>query len=149
MEDKKKLRNVLIFTFLVSVLIGQWIGGMIFFKFNVISGFAHPFTLMSYWYGGQAWEQNFVYRVGLVVACIFHFVMTIGAAILLTQKPKRELHGSARFARTPEVVSQNLFKTGQKDPEILIGKFNGKLLRWSGKQFAFLAAPTRDRKSVV
>lgn len=58
MEDKKKLRNVLIFTFLVSVLIGQWIGGMIFFKFNVISGFAHPFTLMSYWYGGQAWEQK-------------------------------------------------------------------------------------------
>lgn len=148
MEDKKKLRNVLIFTFLVSVLIGQWIGGMIFFKFNVISGFAHPFTLMSYWYGGQAWEQNFVYRVGFVVACIFPFVMTIGAAVLLTQKPKRELHGSARFARTPEVVSQNLFKTGQKDPEILIGKFNGKLLRWSGKQFAFLAAPTRSSKGV-
>lgn len=148
MDDKKKLRNVLIFTFLISIAIGQWIGGVIFFKFNVINSIANPFTLISFWYGGQAWEQNLIYRISFVVACIFPVVMTIGAAILLTQKPKRELHGSSRFALMSEITQHGLFKTNQKDPEILIGKFNGKFLRWSGKQFAYLAAPTRSGKGV-
>lgn len=148
MQNKEKLYLVLIFIFLASAIIGQWIGGMIFFKFNSIYSFAHPLTLYFYWYGGQAWEQNLMYRVGFVVACVFPIVITIGTLILLTQKPRRELHGSSRFARMSEIAQHGLFKTNQKDPEILIGKFNGKLLRWSGKQFAYLAAPTRTGKGV-
>lgn len=148
MDDKKRLLIVLAIVFLVLVAVGQYVGGLIFLMLNGINDQALPTTLAFYWTDGVAWEKNIPYRIG-VIASIALPLVGVGLMLLtLLRKPKRELHGSARFATPVEVTKADLFKTGQKDPEILIGQFNGKYLRWAGKQFGFLAAPTRSGKGV-
>lgn len=47
-----------------------------------------------------------------------------------------------------EIHQAGLLKLKHDKPDILVGKYNGKFLRWSGNEFAFLAAPTRSGKGV-
>lgn len=62
-------------------------------------------------------------------------------------KPKpRALHGDARFAGAADLSKHGLFKPSGNG--IVVGKFNGKLVRLSGQQFVILAAPTRSGKGV-
>ena len=65
--------------------------------------------------------------------------------------PKRELHGSARFASRSELVKSGLLqvdKPGDEFPSILVGKMGNDFLYFRGQQFMFLAAPTRSGKGV-
>lgn len=63
---------------------------------------------------------------------------------LLPFIPKRQsLHGEARFANSNEIKKMNLYGDG-----IIIGKYQGKLLRFGGQQFVALGAPTRSGKGV-
>lgn len=75
----------------------------------------------------------------------------LGAAVLMPKK--RELHGSARFATTPELLKAGLLepdKATDSYPSIIVGKLAeaGKFLLYRGQQFMFLAAPTRSGKGV-
>lgn len=66
-------------------------------------------------------------------------------------KPKRELHGSARFANKQELVKAGLLQPDKPDdvfPSILVGKTGEDFLYFRGQQFMFLAAPTRSGKGV-
>lgn len=56
------------------------------------------------------------------------------------------LHGEARFSGMSDLVKAGFFK--QSDTSLVVGKYNGKLLHYSGQQFALLAAPTRSGKGV-
>ncbi len=68
-------------------------------------------------------------------------------AVVLIVKPKaRALHGDARFAEAADLSKRGLFKPSGNG--IVVGKFNGKLVRLSGQQFLILAAPTRSGKGV-
>ncbi|MCC8618135.1 type IV secretory system conjugative DNA transfer family protein [Xanthomonas vesicatoria] len=72
-------------------------------------------------------------------------VWIIGIALAL--KPKAPaLHGDARFAGAADLSKHGLFKPSGNG--IVVGKFNGKLVRLSGQQFVILAAPTRSGKGV-
>lgn len=82
--------------------------------------------------------------VGLLIPVIMLIFILVGSFI----KPKRELHGSARFSTLVDVRKAKLLETKYEEPDILIGKFKGKYLRWGGKEFAYLAAPTRTGKGV-
>jgi type IV secretion system protein VirD4 len=64
--------------------------------------------------------------------------------ILIIIPEKESLHGKARFANPSEVKNMGLF--GNKG--IVIGKYNGKLLRFSGQRFVSVGAPTRSGKGV-
>nr|WP_221230583.1 type IV secretory system conjugative DNA transfer family protein [Xanthomonas sp. CFBP 8152] len=67
--------------------------------------------------------------------------------VVLLVKPKaRALHGDARFAGAADLSKHGLFKPSGNG--IVVGKFNGKLVRLSGQQFVILAAPTRSGKGV-
>src|SRR5690606_13914370 len=59
---------------------------------------------------------------------------------------KKSLHGNARFASAGDLARQGMFK--ESDTGLIVGKFNGNLVRLSGQQFAILAAPTRSGKGV-
>ncbi|MEP6906555.1 MAG: type IV secretory system conjugative DNA transfer family protein [Pseudoxanthomonas sp.] len=62
-------------------------------------------------------------------------------------KPTRQLmHGDARFANGGDLARHGMFKPW--DDGIVVGRFNGKLVRLSGQQFVILAAPTRSGKGV-
>ena len=65
----------------------------------------------------------------------------------LAYRPRaKSMHGDARFAHAGDLDRHGLFKPS--DDGIVVGKFNGKLLRLGGQQFVILAAPTRSGKGV-
>lgn len=68
--------------------------------------------------------------------------------IIAVSKPKRELYGFSRFANQMEIHQAGLLKLKHDKPDILVGKCNGKFLRWSGNKFVFLDAPTSSGKGV-
>ncbi|MEE7546051.1 type IV secretory system conjugative DNA transfer family protein [Xanthomonas sp. Kuri4-1] len=75
--------------------------------------------------------------VGLVYLLVLYLVF----------KPRKQaLHGDARFANGGDLARNGLFKPSANG--IVVGKFNGKLVRLSGQQFVILAAPTRSGKGV-
>ncbi|MGH8027855.1 MAG: type IV secretory system conjugative DNA transfer family protein [Pseudoxanthomonas sp.] len=65
---------------------------------------------------------------------------------LMFRPAKQSMHGDARFAGGSDLAKHGLFK--QSNNGIVVGKFNGKLVRLSGQQFVILAAPTRSGKGV-
>ena len=74
------------------------------------------------------------------------FVAWLFLLILMFRQPEQSLHGEARFADGRDLAKANFFKP--TDTSIVVGKHNGKLLHYSGQQFAILAAPTRSGKGV-
>ena len=69
------------------------------------------------------------------------------ALLVLVLKPaKKAMHGDARFANAGDLSRQGMFKSTNNG--IVVGKFNGKLVRLGGQQFVILAAPTRSGKGV-
>jgi type IV secretion system protein VirD4 len=66
--------------------------------------------------------------------------------VLIVRPAKRSLHGDARFARADELARKGMFDA--TDTSLVVGKYNGKLVRLNGQQFAILAAPTRSGKGV-
>ncbi|WP_434776852.1 type IV secretory system conjugative DNA transfer family protein [Neisseria sp. Ec49-e6-T10] len=91
-------------------------------------------------------QHNIYISLAVSVAMgILPSIMLLAAMLI---KPKRELHGSARFANPMEMNQSGLLALKHEKPDILVGKYNGKFLRWGSNEFAFLAAPTRSGKGV-
>ncbi|WP_211271628.1 type IV secretory system conjugative DNA transfer family protein [Moraxella bovis] len=86
-------------------------------------------------------------------------ILNVAVAVALFAKPKRELHGSARFANDAEIrragflpndkERTKLQKKKPSNPSILIGKHKDKFLEFFGNEFMFVAAPTRSGKGVA
>jgi type IV secretion system protein VirD4 len=70
----------------------------------------------------------------------------IGMAALALRDRSKPLHGDARFARAADLAKHRLFDDGPAS--LVVGRYNGRLLRLPGQQFAILAAPTRSGKGV-
>lgn len=69
------------------------------------------------------------------------------ALLVLILKPaKKSMHGDARFARASDLAKHGMLKPSPNG--IVVGKFNGSLVRLGGQQFVILAAPTRSGKGV-
>lgn len=69
------------------------------------------------------------------------------ALLVLMLKPRsKSLHGDARFANSGDLGQHGMFKPASNG--IVVGKFNGNLVRLPGQQFVILAAPTRSGKGV-
>ena len=67
-------------------------------------------------------------------------------ALVAAARPRRALHGDARFANRAEINSAGL--SGGGSPGILVGRFRGKLLSLPGQLSVMLSAPTRGGKGV-
>src|SRR5688500_12314612 len=67
-------------------------------------------------------------------------------AVWLLKPAKKGIHGDARFATTGDLTKHGLLKASKDG--VVVGKFNGKLVRLGGQQFVILAAPTRSGKGV-
>lgn len=66
--------------------------------------------------------------------------------VALLRAPAKALHGDARFARASDLARHGLFDDGPTS--LVVGRFDGRLVRLPGQQFAILAAPTRSGKGV-
>ena len=89
--------------------------------------------------------------VFLMLLPFFMFLMTAAT------KPRKELHGSSRFATLAEIRQSGLIFPKKphkpknfKDtlPDLLVGKIGNEFLRFKGDEFVYLAAPTRSGKGV-
>ncbi len=73
-------------------------------------------------------------------------LLWLGMLWLAYRTRAKSMHGDARFAHAGDLDRHGLFKPS--DDGIVVGKFNGRLLRLGGQQFVILAAPTRSGKGV-
>lgn len=131
--------------------LGQLLGSYIFIEYAKVPAETIGLGVLLHYYelsGGAVLQHSWPYRIGLGVSVLLPAVMLLVVMVAIFSKPKRELHGSARFALPGEIAKHGLLEDKYKEPDILIGQHNGKYLRWPGKQFAFLAAPTRSGKGV-
>lgn len=93
--------------------------------------------------------------LGGAIAWVTANAITIMA---LFTKPKRELHGSARFANAMEIRKAGFLHTLTQEkklqgkfpsePPVIIGKHKEKFLQFYGNEFVSIGAPTRSGKGV-
>jgi len=136
-----------------------------------ISGFLLA-TYLAYQNFGKAgfvklntiYHPNFIYEAfkngypntSLFFFGVLIFALLIGIILYFISKKQESLHGEARFANLNDIKKVGLLgkinwfgkiiapvKRG-----IIIGKYNGKFLKFGGQQFVALGAPTRSGKGV-
>lgn len=135
---------------LVFLVIGQFVGGFLLTYLLKIDFTWSPVLLFNAFAQRAVYpesvQQNIYIASGVSLAVGVLPSLILLAAMLV--KPKRELHGSSRFANPMEMNQSGLLALKHEKPDILVGKYKGKFLRWSSNEFAFLAAPTRSGKGV-
>jgi type IV secretion system protein VirD4 len=95
----------------------------------------------------------------ILAGAVMWLVLNVVVFTALFSKPKRELHGSARFANDAEIRRAGFLPNDKEraklqtkkpsNPSILIGKHKNKFLEFFGNEFMFVAAPTRSGKGVA
>lgn len=159
-KDSNRLM-IIVFAGLVMIaatIFGQMIGGLVFSSIMGLSDAlpVTPLSLANLWmtYGSTLAAFPKIQK-SLVFATIISAAVPIGIAamggLMMFSGNKRELHGSARWATSTEIMQSGLTaKQPGKDgwPGIILGKYKGSFLRYYGQQFVALAAPTRSGKGV-
>lgn len=74
-------------------------------------------------------------------------LVLLPAGLVAAARPRRALHGDARFASPAEVDRAGL-TGGDGQPSILLGRHRGKFLSLPGQLSVMLSAPTRSGKGV-
>lgn len=76
-------------------------------------------------------------------------LVVLPGALFAASRPRRPLHGDARFANAGEVASAGLLgDTKTPGSSILVGRYRGKFLALPGQLSVMLSAPTRSGKGV-
>lgn len=128
------------FLFIIALIATYFLAGVLCFALNgaikmLAKKWSWDFTYLAIING---YPQ--IYKA-LGLAAVFSFSLAFLVALL---PQKRSLHGKARFATANEIKKHGLFA----DKGIIVGKYNGRLLRFGGQQFVALGAPTRSGKGV-
>ena len=108
---------------------------------------AHFASIVRYWdlYADDAQLRK---KLQLAIGISgFGLLILLPAGLVAAARPRRALHGDARFANTAEIDRAGL--TGRDDqPGILIGRHRGRFLSLQGQLSVMLSAPTRSGKGV-
>ena len=77
-------------------------------------------------------------------------LVVLPGALFVAARPRRPLHGDARFASRAEISRAGLLPRRGWDagPSILIGRYRGRFLALPGQLSVMLSAPTRSGKGV-
>ena len=76
-------------------------------------------------------------------------LVVLPGALVAAARPRRALHGDARFANPGEVARAGLLGAATAaGPGILIGRYRGRFLALPGQLSVMLSAPTRSGKGV-
>lgn len=142
-----------ILSWIFCSILGLWCGAVLF-KYSLNLQHTEPSInlLLRYWLydGNLPFSMQFMLIITSVISLSISFIPLLTVLIIVI-KPKRELHGSSRFASLYEIKKRNLLsppKGNETLPDLLIGKLGNKYLRWWSNEFLFIAAPTRSGKGV-
>ncbi len=107
-------------------------------------------SITSYW---QLYSEDAVLRQRLFTAMALSgagLLVILPGALIAAARPRRALHGDARFASAGEVARAGLVDSAKNPdtPSILIGRFKGRYLALPGQLSVMLSAPTRSGKGV-
>jgi type IV secretion system protein VirD4 len=130
---------------------GQYAGGALFAHMEHLpQSVVGIFTLRDYWH---AYGDVKAVKKALGVCTFASVAVPIApialACVAVFSKPKRELHGSARWARDFEIRQTGLLSDDSGRAGIILGKYKGRYLTFVGQQFVMIAAPTRSGKGVA
>lgn len=95
----------------------------------------------------QAIQKGYLSTLALSALISFSFTSILSTLGFFAQKNlsrKKNLHGSAKFSNLREIKKNNLLS----DKGIVVGKYNGRLLKFGGAEFGAIGAPTRSGKGV-
>ena len=153
---KKKLLNliaVLAVTVPAALAGGLYLGSVVFSGWMNLKTEPSIGMLYRYWkyYDRLPPDYLTAFQVSAGLTLLIPTVVFLIVCAGMLMKPKRELHGSARFANRSEIAKHGLLKKAfnpDEAPDLLIGKYGNNYLRWSGNEFLYLAAPTRSGKGV-
>lgn len=137
--------------FIGAVAGGQYLGGALFAHWEQLpDSVVGVFTLHDYWVAyGDVPSVKKALAACSIVAAVFPFVPIAVAVAAMFSKPKRELHGSARFATPREIRNWGLLKLEGRGTPIIVGKIGDNYLLYWGSEFVMVAAPTRSGKGVA
>lgn len=163
MSDKKNPIEYLILFSIVSIIgavIGIFVANQVFMDWQKIPKEYNSYRILYDYYIQYKHVPEVLNVVKICAAIAAGICLLVNGivAIAIFSKPKRELHGSAKFADMMDVKKTGLILTPKEqqakfsktpsEPSILVGKYKGKLLEFFGNEFAFVAAPTRSGKGV-
>lgn len=104
-----------------------------------IAGFDPLKLPQFYWYYRH--DPVVINALGLAAALS---VPLTALGLFMVLRPRKDLHGAARFAREGEIAKAGL----RADAGILLGRAGGKFLLFGGTEHVLLEAPTRSGKGV-
>ena len=154
MKNKAAVTAVFLLVLLpAAVSAGLYVGATVFAAQAHLKTAPHIGMLPHYWQAGKIPPNlKMPLATGTLAATLFGLGMPLFVLALLLGKKRRELHGSMRFAGTAEIKRAGLLKSdkayGQEAPDLIVGKYKGRYLRWSGDEYMYLAARTRSGKGV-
>jgi type IV secretion system protein VirD4 len=132
-----------------------WLAGAGFLLANRVDPrLAGPFTIAQAW---QTYAEDPLQRRRILVASGLAFgglLVVLPVALIHATRPRRSLHGDARFANAVEIASAGLIagatsrKGHRPSPAILVGRWRGQYLALPGQLSVMLSAPTRSGKGV-
>lgn len=110
-------------------------------------------SIVHYW---DLYADDALLRKKLVASIVVSGVgllLVLPGALFAAARPRRSLHGDARFAHPGEVARAGLLSLPSKrgrpaGPSILVGRYRGRFLALPGQLSVMLSAPTRSGKGV-
>jgi type IV secretion system protein VirD4 len=106
-------------------------------------------SITHYW---QLYADDQRLRKSLVASMVVSgggLLVLLPAALLAAARPRRALHGDARFATAAEVERAGLTgNAANTTPSILVGRYGKRFLALPGQLSVMLSAPTRSGKGV-
>lgn len=162
-NDEKGIGAYLILFLIVTIIgavIGVFAANLVFVQWQKIPMELYSYHIIYDYYKlyGHKPEVLKVLKICAGVGGGFVLLFDAFIAMALFAKPKRELHGSAKFAVMHEVQKTGLillpkeqekkYSKSPSNPSVLVGKFKDKFLEFFGNEFVFVAAPTRSGKGV-
>jgi type IV secretion system protein VirD4 len=135
-------------SYVALALAAVYLAGVLFLVLNKAHpGQAHWASIVHYW---GLYADDPALRRRLVAAMVLSGVgllIVLPGALVAAARPRRALHGDARFANAAEVARAGLTGT-DAGPGILIGRHRGRYLSLPGQLSVMLSAPTRSGKGV-
>lgn len=145
---------LLILLFAVTAVCGGlYLGAVVYTKWLGLKSAPSLSLLYTYWQHFDRLPQGMVFplKVSTAAAALIPVAATGFLLLAVFSGPKKELHGSSRFAGGREIMKAGLLprKISETDPpDLLLGKYKGRYLRWASDGFLYLAARTRGGKGV-
>jgi type IV secretion system protein VirD4 len=125
-----------------------YLAGVLFLVLNKANPKQAQFTSIVHYWDLYADDVQLRKKLQLAIGISgIGLLILLPAGLVVAARPRRALHGDARFASAAEVDRAGL-TGGDGQPGILIGRHRGKFLSLPGQLSVMLSAPTRSGKGV-